>query len=83
MSTSLQLVISFSPSNVRYDSVILFPLGVMNVAAMAVITLLIFAEKPLPIGRGVGQVAAVALIAYGVVVLLVPGALPTLMPGIS
>ena len=60
--------------------VILFPLGIMNVAAMAVITLLIFAEKSLPIGRGIGKVAALALIACGVVVLLVPGVLPSLMP---
>lgn len=59
--------------------VILFPLGVMNVAAMAVITLLIFAEKSSPIGRQVGQMAAVALIAYGALVVFVPGALPTMM----
>ena len=31
--------------------VILFPLGIMNVAAMAVITLLIFAEKSFRLGR--------------------------------
>ena len=60
--------------------VILFPLGIMNVAAMAVITLLIFAEKSLPYGPRVGRVAAVALIAYGVVVLIMPGLLPTMMP---
>jgi predicted metal-binding membrane protein len=59
--------------------VILFPLGVMNVAAMAVITLLIFAEKSLPLGRQMGQIAAAALIAYGAVVALLPGALPTTM----
>jgi len=55
--------------------VILFPL-----AAMAAITLLIFAEKSLPLGPRVSQVAAVALIAYGVLVVLVPGALPMGMP---
>lgn len=59
--------------------VILFPLGVMNVAAMAVITLLIFAEKSLPMGRHIGRAAAVALIAYGALVVLVPAALPTVM----
>ncbi len=59
--------------------VLLFPLGMMNVAAMAVITLLIFAEKSLPVGRQVGQVAAAALGAYGALVVLVPGALPTMV----
>jgi predicted metal-binding membrane protein len=34
--------------------VILFPLGMMKVAAMALITLLIFAEKSLPLGQRVG-----------------------------
>jgi predicted metal-binding membrane protein len=55
---------------------ILFPLGVMNVAAMAVITVLIFAEKSLPFGRRIGEVAAVALIAWGALVLVFPAALP-------
>jgi predicted metal-binding membrane protein len=59
--------------------VILFPLGIMNVAAMAVITLLIFAEKTLPLGPRLSQGAAVALIGYGVVVLVMPEALPTFM----
>lgn len=63
--------------------VILFPLGVMNIVAMAVITLLIFAEKSLPMGRRVGQVAAVALVGYGLLVLLQPGALPTTMPSMD
>jgi predicted metal-binding membrane protein len=59
--------------------VILFPLGMMNVAAMALITVLIFAEKSLPLGRQVGLAAAGLLIAYGLLVVLVPGALPTTM----
>ncbi len=59
--------------------VMLFPLGVMNAAAMALITLLIFAEKSLRMGRQVAQVAAVALVTYGAVVVFVPGALPTMM----
>jgi len=42
--------------------VILFPLGIMNIAAMAVITLVIFAEKTLPWGRAAVRAAAVALI---------------------
>ena len=59
--------------------VVLFPLGMLNIAALAAITALIFAEKSLPIGRQVSWVAAVALVAYGVVVLLLPAALPTTM----
>ena len=59
--------------------VILFPLGMMNVAAMALLTALIFAEKSLPLGRRLGRAAAVALIAYGALVLFMPDALPTMM----
>lgn len=60
--------------------VILFPLGVMNLAAMAALTLLIFAEKSLPPGRRIGQVAALVFIAYGILVIFVPSTLPTFMP---
>jgi predicted metal-binding membrane protein len=59
--------------------VIVFPLGMMNVAILAVIVLLIFAEKSLPFGRRATQLAAVALVAYGTLVMLVPEALPTAM----
>lgn len=59
--------------------VILFPLGIMNVAVMAVITLLIFAEKSTPIGRQMAQLAAAVLIAYGLLVVFVPDMLPTMM----
>jgi predicted metal-binding membrane protein len=59
--------------------VILFPLGIMNIAAMAVITLVVFAEKTLPWGRPVARATAAALVAYGVVVLAVPQVLPTFM----
>jgi len=58
---------------------ILFPLGMMNVAAMGVITIVIFAEKSTPIGHRVAQLAAVGLIAYGALVVFIPGALPTFM----
>ena len=60
--------------------VILFPLGVMNVAAMAVLALLIYSEKILPVGRRIGQLAAVVLVAYGVLVIAVPTTLPTMSP---
>ncbi|MEE8326573.1 MAG: DUF2182 domain-containing protein [candidate division NC10 bacterium] len=59
--------------------VILFPLGVMNVGAMVAITVLIFAEKSLPIGRELATVAAGGLVAYGALVAFVPDALPTAM----
>jgi predicted metal-binding membrane protein len=57
--------------------VILFPLGVMNVGAMAAITLLIFAEKALPIGQQARRAAALALLAYGALVVVLPWLLPT------
>jgi predicted metal-binding membrane protein len=60
--------------------VILFPLGVSNLAAMAALTLLIFAEKSLPAGVLVSRVAALFFIGYGILVLFVPSALPTFMP---
>lgn len=59
--------------------VILFPLGMLNVAAMAVMTAVIFAEKSLRIGPLISRLAAAALIAYGVLVLLAPELLPTTM----
>lgn len=59
--------------------VILFPLGMMNIAAMALITLVIFAEKSWVIGRHVAKAAALGLVIYGAVVLMVPEALPTMM----
>lgn len=59
--------------------VLLFPLGMMNIAAMALITLLIFAEKSLAIGRHVAKAAAVAMVLYGAIVIAIPDALPTMM----
>jgi predicted metal-binding membrane protein len=59
--------------------VVLFPLGIMNIAAMAAITFLVFAEKTLAWGRPVALIASAALVAYGVVVLATPRALPTFM----
>jgi len=56
--------------------VILFPLGIMNIAVMALLTVLIFAEKALPIGRQISKLAGGGLIVYGVIVLFLPMALP-------
>jgi predicted metal-binding membrane protein len=57
--------------------IILFPLGIMNIAAMAVVTLVIFAEKTLPWGRATARATAAALIVYGATVLVSPQLLPT------
>jgi predicted metal-binding membrane protein len=59
--------------------VIVFPLGMMNVAVLAAIVVLIFAEKSLPFGHQARQLAAAGLLAYGALVMFVPGALPTTM----
>ena len=56
--------------------VILFPLGIMNLAVMALLTVQIFAEKALPIGRQISQLVGGGLIVYGVLVLFLPAALP-------
>jgi predicted metal-binding membrane protein len=57
--------------------VLLFPLGIMNIAVMALLTALIYAEKSVPLGRQISQIAGGALISYGVLVVLVPALLPT------
>jgi predicted metal-binding membrane protein len=59
--------------------VILFPLGIMNVAAMAVVALLVLAEKTLPVGRRISQLVGVVLVAVGLAIVLLPGLLPTTM----
>jgi predicted metal-binding membrane protein len=56
--------------------VLLFPLGIMNIAAMAGLSILIFAEKCFPQGARIAQLAALALILYGTLVIVVPTALP-------
>ena len=58
---------------------ILFPLGMMNIIVLALVTALIFAEKSLPVGRHVARAAALALVVYGAVVIFEPGALPMTM----
>ncbi len=56
--------------------VLLFPMGIMNIAAMALLTVLIFAEKCFPPGARIAQFAALALILYGTLVIVAPAALP-------
>jgi predicted metal-binding membrane protein len=56
---------------------VLVPLGLMNVAAMAGVAVLVFIEKVTPWGRPAALVAAPALIAAGIAVMLRPELLPT------
>ena len=56
--------------------VILFPLGIMNIAVMALVTALIFAEKALPIGRQISKLTGAGLIVYGALIMFLPAALP-------
>jgi predicted metal-binding membrane protein len=57
---------------------LLVPLGVMNIAAMVAVTLLIFAEKVFPWGRGIARLAAVGMVVYGVLIVIKPALLPTM-----
>jgi predicted metal-binding membrane protein len=56
---------------------ILFPLGIMNIGAMAVVTLIIFAEKTLPWPRLTPYAVGAALVLYGALVIASPELLPT------
>lgn len=56
---------------------ILFPLGMMNVAAMAAVTIVIVVEKTSPWGRWGATAAAILLIAAGAAVVRWPTLLPT------
>ena len=59
--------------------VILFPLGIMNVAAMALITLLIFAEKSLPWNPRITQISGLVLLGYGLLGIFFTGVLPSMV----
>jgi predicted metal-binding membrane protein len=54
----------------------LFPLGMMNVAALGAVTAFIYAEKALPGGKTLRYAAGAALIAFGACAFLDPGLLP-------
>ena len=58
--------------------VILFPLGMLNLAALALISLFIFAEKSLPHGHQIGKLGGMLLIPFGLVTLAIPQILPTM-----
>lgn len=55
---------------------ILFPLGMMNIAILAIITAFILAEKTSRFGQQIALAGGVALIVYGAVVVAIPDALP-------
>ena len=55
--------------------VLLFPLGIMNIGAMAGLTVVIFAEKMFPRGERIAHSLGLALILYGALVIFVPAAL--------
>jgi len=57
--------------------VILFPLGLMTIAAMAIITLVILAEKTLRWPKLASGATAAALALYGAIVMVGPEILPT------
>ncbi|MCS7256544.1 MAG: DUF2182 domain-containing protein [Thermomicrobium sp.] len=58
---------------------ILLPIGFMNIAAMVLLTALIFAEKALPFSRPVRVAAAGLLAMWGTLVLFAPHLLPVTM----
>jgi predicted metal-binding membrane protein len=55
---------------------IMFPLSMMNVAALATVTVIVFAEKNLPWGPAVAQAAGAIIFAYGLLIIIQPRALP-------
>jgi predicted metal-binding membrane protein len=59
---------------------LLLPLGMMNITAMGVLTVLVFAEKVLPSGRRIAAAGGAALVAFGLAAIAVPHLLPTQVP---
>jgi len=59
---------------------ILAALGVMSVTWMLVIAALVFAQKWLPARPSVDVPVAVALVAFGILIITAPGSVPGLMP---
>jgi predicted metal-binding membrane protein len=60
--------------------VMLAALGIMSVPWMLVIAALVVAQKLLPAKRAIDVPLAVALVAFGIVILAAPGSVPGLMP---
>lgn len=63
---------------------LLFPLGLMNLGAMVVLTVLVLAEKSLPVGPRLSRIAGVLMLVAGLTIVAVPALFPTLgMSGMS
>ena len=60
--------------------VMLVALGVMSVTWMLVIAALVFAQKLLPAKPAVDVPLALAIVAFGILILAAPGSVPGLMP---
>lgn len=56
--------------------VIRIPLGVMNLVAMGIVTAVVFGEMTPPGGRRFAKLAGIGVVAYGLLVLFAPAALP-------
>ncbi len=57
---------------------VLFAVGVMSILWMAVVALIVLAEKVLPPGERIARALAVALLAFGVWIAVAPGSVPGL-----
>jgi len=55
---------------------VLFPIGMMNIAALAAVTALVYAEKVLPGAAALRRTAGVALLVFGAAVVIDPSLLP-------
>lgn len=62
---------------------ILFPLGIMNIAAMAVVAIVVFAEKTISSGLVVTRLLAAGLMGYGALIVALPQLLPLATSGMS
>jgi len=60
--------------------VMLVALGVMSVTWMLVIAALVFVQKLLPAKRTVDVPLALAIVAFGILIIAAPGSVPGLMP---
>jgi predicted metal-binding membrane protein len=58
----------------------LFPIGMMNIAALAGVTAFVYAEKVLPAATVLRRTAGVALVLFGLAVLTDPSLLPGTIP---
>ncbi len=54
--------------------VIMFPLGMMNVAVLASVTVIVFVEKTLPWGAKMARAVGAVLFAYGLLAIILPAA---------